>query len=85
MKPCVKRMPKTGLSDKEWISHMYKFAEGSFSFGRGQQPSKNSKWAKVLLEIEKCPLHKGSATVDLFGRHIVCVFAFHKKQVNSSS
>ena len=70
-------MPKDALSSKEWRQRLLKYAQGRFSFGRGQKPQRGSVWAQALTAIEKCPKHSNPATVDPFGRRIACNCGYH--------
>lgn len=71
-------MPKLGLSNKEWSERLRSYAEGKFVFGRGQRPSKSSKWTKEIEKIEKCPKMRAKADRDPLGRKLHCTCGFHK-------
>lgn len=58
-------MPKVGLTDSEWKRRLKLFAQDLFEFGRGNNPPLNSKWARCIENIKKCPVKH--AKVDLFG------------------
>ena len=69
-------MPKTGPSTKDWLLRLKLFAQGSYTFQRGQRPARTSVWWKELNRIEACPRH-GTAGKDLFKRVIECKCGYH--------
>ena len=70
-------MPKTGLSAVEWRRRLQQYAEGNFTFGRGQKPIRSSVWGKQLAAIDSCPRHRNVSARDPFGRKIVCMCGYH--------
>ena len=74
-------MPKQALSKMEWKERMKQYAVGSFQFARGQKPQKGSFWAKELMRIEACPLHKSTSKVDVMGRELHCYCGYHSNKV----
>lgn len=73
-------MPKVGLTDSEWKRRLKLFAEGHFDFGRGNNPPRNSKWARSIDQIRKCPVQH--AKVDLFGNLNKCSCGYHETRVS---
>ena len=71
-------MPKLGLSKSQWKARLTNFANGSFSFGRGQRPSKGSPWYNILVNIESCPVHNNVQRVNIFGQRIECNCGYHE-------
>lgn len=67
-------MPKQGKSDAEWKTRLREYAEGKFKFGQGQRPPKNSRWAKDIGLIEKCPV---LCKTKLFGGISACNCGYH--------
>lgn len=72
----IHQMPKKVLSQKAWLQRMKEYARGQFAFKRGQAPPKNSKWAKIKLEIEKCQYGTKQSTI--FSSQLTCTCGFHK-------
>lgn len=70
-------MPKGKKSDAEWKTRLRDYAKGKFQFGKGQRPPKNSKWAVLIDQIDKCPTKLSSGSKDLFGRVLVCSCEYH--------
>ena len=70
-------MPKTGLSDREWRERLQQFAAGSFKFGRGQRPPKNSVRGRQVDKVEKCPKHNNPTLLDPLKREIICKCGYH--------
>ena len=52
-----------------------KYASGKFKFGQGQTPAKNSRWAREILLIDKCPAVISKKT--LFGNPVTCTCGYH--------
>ena len=77
------RMPKTGLSPTRWKQRLRFYAQGEYSFDRGQKPPRNSCWAKELAKIEKYPWHR-AAGLDVFGRPVGCVCGYHSQQQSTT-
>ena len=72
-------MPKTGLSAFEWKKRLQQYAQGTFSFGRGQKPNEGTHWKKELAKIDRCPKHANIGSHDPFGKKIVCVCGYHRE------
>ena len=72
------RMARLGIPAEEWLKRLRAYAQGTFTFGRGERPPERSIWAKALGRIEKCPKHGNAASSDLFGRAIACACGYHK-------
>lgn len=70
-------MPKTALTHAEWRKRLHQYASGSYQFGRGQRPGKQSRWAAELVQIDKCPKHRNPATHNPFGQEISCKCGYH--------
>ncbi|XP_048017748.1 protein TsetseEP-like [Megalobrama amblycephala] len=62
-------MTKTGKSSAYWNDVCHRYAQSTFQFSTGKRPGRR--------KLIACPLQKGNK-VDLFGRHIVCTYGFHK-------
>ncbi len=45
-------MSKIGLKPSEWRKRLQEYAEGTFTFGSGQEPPKGSIWATEVAKIE---------------------------------
>ena len=78
-------MPKTGLSTREWRKRLESYARGEFAFGRGQRPSKSSTWAKVLGNIDQCPMHHSQGGRDPFGRILKCACGYRTSAASVST
>ena len=70
-------MPKIGLSNTQWVERLKQYARGKYSFGRGERPPKESRWAIEIDKIEKCPKQGNLANYDPFGRMIPCTCRYH--------
>ncbi|EFX64538.1 hypothetical protein DAPPUDRAFT_334089 [Daphnia pulex] len=77
-------MPKKVKSDKEWRERLNEYAHNKFRFGQGQKPPPQSKWAKLIKQIELCPLKSGR-TRDAVGRSLSCTCNFHLKEIEVKS
>lgn len=75
-------MPKEGLPDTEWFKRLRLYASGQYSFGRGQAPPPNSKWAKKRALIDACPVRK--AHTNIFGEKTTSNCGFHPEHVSPS-
>ncbi|KAI0231538.1 hypothetical protein LSAT2_018107 [Lamellibrachia satsuma] len=71
-------MPKAAMSAKEWRRRMQRYADGVFTFGRGQKPRQNSRWSRSLHDIERCPVHRAPV-----GSALVCRFGYHGSKSHS--
>ncbi|ELU11022.1 hypothetical protein CAPTEDRAFT_185707 [Capitella teleta] len=69
-------MRKQGIGDAEWLRRLRAYAQGNFHFSVGQRPPKNSKWAKHVVNIDKCP-RKSGLSRDVFGRALTCTCGYH--------
>ena len=72
-------MPKKVKSDSEWRERLKEYANNNFKFGQGQKPPPNSKWTKVINQIDRCPLK--NSRKDALGRDLTCLCNYHVKEV----
>ena len=50
-------MPKKGSTPSQRCEKLHAFANGEYTFGKGQMPGKGSQWA-IYVERKKCPIFK---------------------------
>ena len=70
-------MPNKGLTERQWRDRLQQFAAGTFKFGRGQRPPKNSERGRLVEKIEKCPKHRNASFLDPLNRMITCKCGYH--------
>ncbi len=70
-------MPKKGLNERQWRERLQMLAAGTFEFGRGQRPARDSERGRQVERIERCPLHKNTSHLDPLGRRIICKCRYH--------
>ena len=71
-------MPKQLMSKQQWEVRLRMLAAGTYKFGRGERPPKNSLMAKKVEKVERCPKHLNSSTFNPFGQRIACVCSYHE-------
>ena len=69
-------MPKTAKSDEYWRSRLRDYASGT-KFGQGQRPPALSKWAKIIVSIDKCPMN-GNLSKEMSVRFVKCNCGYHE-------
>ena len=74
-------MPKEGPSKAEWRKRLDDYANGNFSFGKGQRPGKGSRWEKEIEKIDCCP-RKSATKTNLFRMPVKCTCGYHVAKVN---
>ncbi len=74
---CSTGMPKVGLTDSQWRERLQSYVNGTYDFGRGQRPSRTSRWSTVLAKIEKCPRHRNPVSRNPFDQQIACLCGYH--------
>ena len=62
---------------KEWCERLRAFANGRFTFGKGQMPAKGSKWANEVEKIKRCPLFRSLGTKAITREALKCSCGYH--------
>lgn len=77
------QMPKKhrALPDHVWKERVKRFATGDYKFGRGENPSKTTKWHAEIEKAKKCPLFGQPAAAGqirlLSGVTVRCTCGYH--------